>query len=490
MGKDAQVDCLFRNGLVYDGQDRPPYLGSVGFADGKILCVVPYGAEASPIADEIIELDGLAIAPGFIDSHTHDDAALFEAEAVYPKLSQGVTTVVAGNCGISLPPLVLNGQPPLPPMNLLGPSNVYKYPTMLSYRTELERRGFALNLVYLIGHMALRLNVMDDTNRVANSGEIETMHALLRQAMDEGASGFSTGLFYSPNRAANEEEVIAVAKGVGSNGGIYTTHMRDEGDDVLGSIEESVSTAKAVSLPLLISHHKCTGKQNWGRTSETLPLLQKLARDNRINIDAYPYTAGSTVLRTGQITKDNKVVVTWSESHPEMSGRDLSAIAADWGVSRIEAAERLMPAGAIYFQMHEDDVQNILQSDMTIIGSDGIPADRHPHPRLWGTFPRVLGRYGRNLGLFSMSRAIYKMTGMSAQVFGLGNRGSIKPGYAADFVIFDSNTIIDNATYDDPTQPGSGIRSVWVNGQCAWSDGRILSSRAGQLLKSEYVIKT
>lgn len=486
MNNRFQVEFHFRNALIFDGDGAEPFNGDIGISDGKIDFVTPASERMEIISDMEYDLTGMALSPGFIDAHTHDDHAVLDSTKIYPKLSQGVTTIVAGNCGISLPPLTLNGQMPPPPLNLLGNSDLFKFPTMASYRKNLAKNGHAVNLVYLIGHSSLRIKVMDDVNREANSEEIRLMHNLLTQALNEGASGFSTGLFYPPNKAASEEEVVGVASAMKNHGGIYTTHMRDEGDDVIKSIDESLSTAKKAGVPLLISHHKCTDRRNWGRTRETLQLLEEHRPSLPLNFDIYPYTAGSTILQEDQVSEETRIMVTWSKAHPERMGQELGDIAREWEVSCKEAARRLKPAGAIYFQMHEEDVQRLLKSDIAIIGSDGIPEDEHPHPRLWGTFPRIIGHYARDLGLLTMSEAIHKMTGLPAKVFGLGKRGRIAPGHFADLVIFDPKTIIDKADYDNPKVPSEGINAVWVNGKEALNSGSIGVSNAGRLLQSDF----
>ncbi len=481
-----EVEDVLRNALIFDGTRSEAFKGDVGISDSKIEFVIPLPNSCEVRAEREYNLEGLALCPGFIDAHTHDDIAVFETKKIFPKLSQGVTTVVAGNCGISLPPLTLNGELPPPPLNLLGDNGVYQFPTMTSYRETLTNNRHAVNIVYLIGHSALRLKVMKDVGKVATSEEIGLMHNLLLQALDEGASGFSTGLFYPPNKAASEEEVVGVASAMQNNRGIYTTHMRNEGNDVLKSLDESVSTAKKAGVPLLISHHKCTGRQNWGKTRETLKVLDGYQVSQSLNFDVYPYTAGSTVLHEDQVSEDTRVMVTWSIPFPERSGQELGKIAEEWEVSCKEAAIRLKPAGAIYFQMHEEDVQRLLKSDMAIIGSDGIPEDEHPHPRLWGTFPRIIGHYARELGLLSMSEAIYKMTGLPAKVFGLRYRGKIAPNHYADMVIFDPKTIIDKANYHNPKVPSEGIHAVWVNGKEVFNEGHVENSAAGSFLQSNF----
>ena len=474
-------DVVFRNARIIDGTGRPSHLGDVAVAGDRIAAV---GAAVPEDAERVLDIGGHAIAPGFIDAHTHDDRVVIDRPDMIEKISQGVTTVVTGNCGISLAPVQFSSEPP-PPMNLLGGPESYAFPTMASYAAAVRSSPPAVNVVALIGHSALRLSLMDDVGRPAGGDEIAAMRAKLAQCLEEGASGFSTGLYYAPNKAADRREVAAVAAAAAGQGGTYATHMRNEGDEVDSSIEEAVGTAKQAGLPLVISHHKCTGPQNWGRSSETLAQIADARLRQSAHVDVYPYTAGSTVLRESEISGDTRILVTWSHSHPEMSGRNLAEIADQWGMTRKEAARALSPAGAIYFQMDEADMRRIMSAEFAMIGSDGLPHDAHPHPRLWGTFPRVIGRYARDLGLFSIETAVRKMSGLPAQVFGLSDRGRIAVGCAADLVVFDPATIIDRATYENPISPSIGIHSVYVNGVEAFSDGSS-RSRAGRLLKGQH----
>jgi N-acyl-D-amino-acid deacylase len=223
--------------------------------------------------------------------------------------------------------------------------------------------------------------------------------------------------------------------------------------------------------------------ENFGRSVETLPLIDRAAGGQRVDFDVYPYAAGSTVLMPARLRPDVPVQITWSIPHPELAGRMLKDIAAEWGSTEREAAEKLVPAGAIYYQMHEDDVRRIMAHRLAMIGSDGLPHDSYPHPRLWGTFPRVLGHYARDLGLFSQEEAVRKMTGHTAAVFGLVDRGVIREGAYADLVLFDPATVRDASTYDAPTTPAEGIFETWVNGQSAYINGQgATEARAGRLV--------
>ena len=312
---------------------------------------------------------------------------------------------------------------------------------------------------------------MSDIRVKASDAEIGAMLDHVDEAMENGAAGFSTGLFYPTNAGADADEVTRIAERFAAHGGVYATHMRDEGDRVLDSLDETLTTAGRAEIQLVISHHKCAGPANWGRTKETLPVIEAASRRQKVALDCYPYSAGSTNLRADLVTDAFRIMITWSRAHPETTGRDLADIAAEWGVDLHEAARRLDPAGAIYFQMDEADVRRVLSFPLAMIGSDGLPHDDHPHPRLWGTFPRVIGRYARDLGLFPMETAIHKMTGLPARTFGLKDRGRLAPGFFADLVVFDPATIIDEATYDRPKQFSTGIERVFVNGTPSWEAG-------------------
>jgi N-acyl-D-amino-acid deacylase len=322
-----------------------------------------------------------------------------------------------------------------------------------------------------------------DVDRAATDKEAEAMRRRLAEALAEGASGFSTGLYYPANAKAPTEEVIAVAQALREAGGLYVTHMRDEGVNVLDSIAETLRIGRETGAPVVISHHKCAMPENYGRSVETLPAIEAGAAGQQVDFDMYPYAAGSTVLMPDKIRDDVKVQVTWSVPHPEMTGRLLADIAADWGITPRQAATQLLPAGAIYFQMDEADVQRIMAHPRSMIGSDGLPHDSFPHPRLWGTFPRVLGHYARDLGLFSLETAVHKMTGRTAAVFGLVDRGVIREGAFADLVLFDPDTVRDSADFVNPTTPSEGILETWVNGQSAYVYGQgATTARAGRLV--------
>ena len=305
---------------------------------------------------------------------------------------------------------------------------------------------------------------------------------MVRESLASGAIGVSTGTAYVPAASASTEEIIAVCRPLTEYGALYVTHMRNEDDAITDAMEETFSIGRALSAPVVISHHKCVGTSNHGRSPETLALIEKQMRVQPVGLDCYPYIASSTVLRYDRLKQSTRILITWSKSHPEFSGLELDEVARRLGVPKDEAAQAIAPAGAIYFMLDENDVQRILKFDETMIGSDGLPHDAKPHPRLWGTFPRVLGHYSRDLKLFPLETAVYKMTGLTAKTFGLSGRGVLKPGAHADITLFDPDTIIDSADFQESTRQAVGIGTVIVNGVPVWRDGKPTGARPGQVL--------
>lgn len=479
------ADLLLRRAMLFDGSGTAPMRGDLAVSGERIVGI---GQLSGWTAERDIDCADLALAPGFIDTHTHDDRALLGAPAdMTCKLSQGVTTVITGNCGVSLAPLVSTTRP-VAPLDLLGDERWWVFGSFAAYRDALAARPPAVNALAFVGHISLRAAVMgDDLSRAADETEIAAMRGLLAASLSEGAAGFSTGLAYPPATAATTDEVIGIAAPLGPAGGLYVTHLRDEGPRVMESIEEALAIGRSLDCAVVLSHHKCVLRENFGRSRDTLALIERSATQQRVDLDAYPYAASSTALLVELLNDDLPVQVTWSLAEPDAAGRMLADLAAEWGLSIADAARRLQPAGAVYFSMDEGDVRRILAHPRTMIGSDGLPHDQVPHPRLWGTFPRVLGHYARDQGLFPLQTAIRKMTGLPARVFGLPDRGALRTGAFADLVLFDPATVIDRATFTDPTQPATGIVEVWVNGVSSYTPaGGVTVSPAGRLLRREH----
>lgn len=477
----AQFDTLIRNATVVDGTGAARYRADIGIRGDRIARIGDLSADRGL---REIDLGGRIAAPGFIDAHTHDDRALLSAPEMTPKVSQGVTTVIGGNCGISLAPMPRRiPQPVTPPLNLLDDSGEwFRFGSFTQYLNALRQQPAAVNCAMLVGHTTLRVSIMDDLSQAATPGEVAAMRVLLDEALAAGAIGVSTGLFYEPAFAAPAEEVIEVCRALKQYQGLYCTHMRNEATQVVDALEETFRIGRELGVPVVISHHKVLERSNFGRSVETLALIEKRMREQPVCLDCYPYTAGSTVLSVSRLAGADRVLVSWSKALPQFAGRDLDQIAAELGVSEAEAVQRLSPAGAIYFKMDEGDVQRILKFGPTMIGSDGLPQDASPHPRLWGTFPRVLGHYGRLLGLFSLEMAVHKMTGLTAQNFGLKDRGVLREGAYADLTLFDADTVDAAATYELPTAPARGIETVLVNGVVVWREGQATGARPGRVL--------
>jgi N-acyl-D-amino-acid deacylase len=464
--------------MVVDGSGAAPELLDVALQDG---CIQAIGPILQVRALRVVDAEGLALAPGFIDVHTHDDTSVIRTPGMLAKLSQGVTTVIVGNCGISASPVTLHRDPP-DPMNLLGGAEVFRYPTFAGYVAAVAEARPAVNVGALVGHTALRNNQMDRLDRSATQSEVAAMRAQLQEALDGGALGLSSGLAYQSARAASTDEVLALAEPLALAGAVYATHMRTETEAILDAMNEAFEIGRLNRVPVILSHLKCAGITNWGRSGEVLRALETARESQPAGCDCYPYAAGSSTLDLGQVDERVEIGITWSTPHPEQAGKSLASIARDWSVTQLEAARRLQPAGAIYHSISEDDMRRILRHPATMIGSDGLPNDPRPHPRLWGTFPRVLGRYSREEKLFTLPGAVHKMTGMPAQRFGLAGRGLVREGYCADLVLFDADKIIDTATFADPERPAKGIAGVWVNGVLSYTAQGATGERAGGFL--------
>jgi N-acyl-D-amino-acid deacylase len=474
-----EADLWIRQARLIDGTGAPAEVGDLAVRGDRILAM---GPQLRVSAREVVDADGLALAPGFIDSHGHDDRAVLDWPSLDAKVSQGVTTVINGNCGISIAPVLPGRASPPPPLNLFTEQGPH-FASFSDYFAALEAKPAAVNTACLCGHSNLRHATMAQLDRAATGHEIDAMCALLTQALREGALGLSSGTYYAPASAAPVAELIAIARTLNAHGGLYVTHMRNEEDAVLDALEETLQIGREAQVPVVVSHHKCMSQANHGKSKISLQRIDEARRSQLVGLDVYPYVASSTILQPQRVGKCARVLITWSEAMPSAAGRDLADVAAELGCSPEEAAQRLLPGGAVYFQMDEQDVRRILAYPHTMVGSDGIVHEPHPHPRAWGTFPRVLGHYARDQGLFSLETAVRKMTGLTAQTFGLKDRGLLRPGHCADLVLFDPERIQDLADFSRPCQPARGLERVYANGRCTWWQGQSTGQTPGRPLR-------
>lgn len=482
------ADLTFRNVTVVDGTGQPRYQADVS-VEGDTVVAVGDGLAAR----REIDAAGLVLSPGFVDTHSHDDGAFIRHPGMEFKLAQGCTTEVSGNCGFSAIPNE-PGRRYMPGDIVAGESH---WTDLDSYFAACLDRKPAINNIMLVGHNRVRAHVMGLERRAPSSSELAEMRAHVARAMEQGACGFSTGLIYEPGRYAATDEVVALAAECAPFGGIYATHMRNEGDRLLEAVEEALLIAASAGVPLHISHHKAAGKANWGRVAASLARIDRAnAEGADVTLDVYPYTAGSGPM--WQYVDLNRINAEWARhvmiaSCPDergFEGRMIPDIAAERGWSIEEAVRQILtaPRGksviCIHFIIDEADIETNLRHPRVMIGSDGIPdLSGKPHPRLFGTFPRVLGEYVRARGVLSLEEAVHRMTQLACERFGIAGRGVIAEGYRADLVLFDPATIRDRATYEDPKQEPEGIRMVVVNGRVAWEDGHPTGAGAGRMLR-------
>lgn len=472
-----QADFIVAGATLIDGSGGPARVGDLAVLGERIVAV---GSFAHPAGVPVIDGRGQALAPGFIDSHTHDDGYLLAHPDMLPKVSQGITTVVTGNCGISLAPLSRAEIPQ--PLDLLGPAELFRFDTFAAWMDALRATPAAVNVIPLVGHTTLRVAVMDDTSRAASEPERAAMRELMQEALDAGAFGVSTGTFYPPASAAPTDEIIDVCKPLRGRSGIYATHLRDEADHIVPAMEEALLIGRELDCRVVFSHHKLAGERNHGRTRETLDIISRAADSQPVCLDCHPYPATSTMLRLDRARLASRTMITWSKGYPEATGRDFGEIMAELGLDDEAAIARLAPAGAIYFLMDPADISRIFAHPLAMVGSDGLPFDPHPHPRQWGTFTNVLRTMVREQNLLSLETAIHKMTGLAADQYGVAGRGLLREGYHADLVLFDPATVTDVATFSAPIQASQGIHVVWVNGKRVWDGERTGTERPGKVL--------
>jgi len=493
------LDILIRNGKILDGTGNSWFYGDVGIKNGKIAAV---GHLDNRTALKIIDATGLVVAPGFIDVHAHIESGIFERPTADNYIYDGVTTVITGNCGGSA-------------------ADLHEF----FYRIDSMKTS--VNVASLAGHNTIRRLAMGLDNRAATPGELMKMEELTAKAMKDGAVGLSTGLIYLPGMYSNTEEVVALARETKKFNGIYASHIRNEENNVVEALDEAINIGKQAGIPVEISHFKVNGKSNWGRSRETLAMVEKARRDGyEVTIDQYPYTASSTNLGVrlpdwalaggddslkkriddpllhARIIKEmleqlhlyefsnySFAVVANYRADSSYNGKNISEINLLKGREPLAGEEAetildMMKAGGaqmVYHGMNEEDVKTIMQYPFNMIGADGGVSNGRgmPHPRTYGTNARVLGKYVREEHIISLEEAIRRMTSLPAQKFQLKNRGLIKEGMAADIVVFNEKEVTDRATFEQPHQFSAGFYFVIVNGKTVIDNGTHNGTRSG-----------
>lgn len=467
---------VFKNATVVDGTGGASFTADVAVDGDRISSI---GSVTTSAVHEV-DATGLVLAPGFIDVHTHDDFALLSDPQMSFKTLQGVTTVVTGNCGTSAVPFD-------------------------QWAQKVSDAQPAVNVVGLIGHGSVREKVMGREDiGPPTIQHLQEMKVHIARALDSGAAGISTGLVYVPGAYSSHEEVVELIDVVAQRGGIYTSHIRNEANELIESVAEAISIGRETGIRVQISHLKAIGKENFAKISEAIAEIRK-ARDEGIDVmaDQYPYSRGSTQLKQLVLrgafdgpspfgfVQGNDVLIGSAPHTPDWEGQTLESIAHSLGMDVPTAARHIYSIEkdgciVVYENQSNDNINVVMQEDFVMVGSDGVPLGTRPHPRLHHTFPRILGRYSRQEKVLSLESAINKMTGLSAQRFGLAQRGTICEGNFADLVLFDAQSIIDTGTYENPATVPVGIIGTWVNGERVAIDGRSSSARSGQFLQAPH----
>jgi N-acyl-D-amino-acid deacylase len=493
------LDLLINGATVIDGSGATGVVLDVGVEGDRIVEIAPsIRAESA----EVLDAEGLVLAPGFIDVHSHDDFHVLIEPEVRHNILQGITTVIVGNCGFG----AAGSEAGKVQMKAINEptADLPDWAGYAGYLEEVDETSPALNVAALIGHHTARRQAMGGIeDRPPTDNEMAAMLASVEEGMEAGAVGMSTGLVYEPGRYASTEEVVDLAKVVGRHGGLYVSHMRDEGAGLLDSVKETLHIGEASESAVEISHHKAVGKANWGQVARSLEMIEEAVVKGRdVTADQYPYTARSTVLfalvQNGTFapgdggamgkSEPSEVLLCSVPGQADFEGRTLQSFVEEFDLPGEEAAKKLLSDYSneilvAAFGMDEGDVRMVMAHSSTMIGTDGLDRGSKPHPRAWGTYPRVLGKYVREEGIISLENAIYKMSGFPAKKFKIANRGLVKEGFYADLVIFDPDTVIDNATYENSRVGPAGIPHVIVNGQFAVRDGQHAGSRSGRALR-------
>ena len=487
---------IIRNASLVDGSGQPAFAGDLAVTGDRITAIGRLASDLEGQDTVTIDASGHVLAPGFVDVHTHDDGALLRHPGMEFKLSQGCTSLVIGNCGFSAAPAVIGR---MDASGLIGVEATWS--DLAGFRAAVDAAKPAVNTMALIGHNSIRTLAMGspvagEERREPTTSELDDMRAHVALAMEQGACGFSTGLIYEPGRYASTDEVVELAREAAAAGGLYATHMRNEGDRLLEAVDEAIHIGHTAGLPVQISHHKSAGRRNWGRIGESLARVDAAnAAGADVTLDVYPYTAGSGPMaqyfNVDNVDPELAEVIRFAScpAVPAYEGRSAVDIALDEGITASDVIEKVLrsPNGdrtvCIQFIIGEADVEENLRHPLMMIGSDGIPDLKgRPHPRLFGTFPKVLSHYVRDRRILSLEEAVRRMSSLSCDRFGLVDRGRLAEGQYADLVLFDPATVADRATYDDPKQESVGIDLVVVNGEVAYRLGRHTGVGVGRFL--------
>ena len=525
---ETVYDIILKGGTIVDGTGGPARAADLAISGGKIALIADH---IDAPAAETVDVSGLAVAPGFIDSHSHSDSSCLIEGSTQSKIYQGVTTEVAGQCGHTPFPSG-KGEGNEPDGATEGKAGAFTAPSMEAFiqRAESENRKMSTNLILLVGHGSVRNAVIGSENRKVTASELEQMKELLDADMRAGAWGLSLGLGYAPGVSSDQDELNEMGAVVAKYDGIVTSHMRNQGVGTPQSLEEMYKIHRYSGVKVHISHYKVSGKANWGRADEFVEWIHAAQREGiKVSVDVYPYRASSSgitnswphwaiqggreaaVSRTfneerpallAELDKrfatpedgDGLYVVTTHGKFPIADGKTIRQIAEDLGVSMSEAileVTRQTGAGAtcISFSMCDDDVMVMLAQDDFAIGSDGrgfsmdpAECEGKPHPRNFGTFPRFL-RLARENDLCSLETAVHRMTGLPKDIMEIPDRGVLKEGYVADITVFDPKTVSDTGSFDDPIRKNTGIHHVLLGGEFALRDGEQTSLRAGRFLR-------
>ncbi|MEM7276226.1 MAG: D-aminoacylase [Actinomycetota bacterium] len=483
------LDLAIRNVRILDGTGGPAVEGEVGVAGDRIVAAGP-----EPVGDATTAIDGggKVLAPGFVDVHTHDDGALLRHPDMAFKLAQGCTSVVIGNCGFSAAPAVPGEREP---SGLIGVRPTWT--DLAGFADAVAKAAPAVNAVALMGHNSIRFLVMGNDRRDPTPAELDRMRGHVAEGMAQGACGFSTGLVYQPGRYAGTEEIVELARESAATGGLYASHIRNEGDRLLEAVDEAIHIGAEAGLPVQLSHHKAAGRNNWGKVVQSLARVDEAnAAGADVTLDVYPYVAGSGPMAQyfdlDRLDPDLAEVIRFAScpAFRAYEGRMAVDVAAEQGITPSDVIRQVLtaPEGdktiCIQFLMDEADVETNLRHPLMMVGSDGVVDLRgRPHPRLFGTFPRVLAHYVRDRAVLDLPEAVRRMTKLSADRFGLVDRGEIGEGRFADLVLFDPDEVRDTATYDDPKQEPEGVGLVVVNGRIAYRDGTHTAVGAGRFLR-------